>query len=113
MPSAEPIPVTPPLAAVPPVVCAHCGAPVAAEHVESGASEQYCCPGCRIVAGMLREHALQGYYEQPRGSAAAPQPALATGRDYAEFDDPAFRALYTRALPAEGGEQRCAELLLE
>src|SRR5689334_18559407 len=72
--------------------CGHCGEPVAADRFESSADTQFCCDGCRIVFSMLKQHGLAGYYEH-----GANQPAVATGRDYAEFDDPAFLSLYARA----------------
>ena len=79
--------------------CAHCGQPVPDALVDAQSDLQFCCSGCRIVCNMLREHALDGYYRQrdsePRASSATP--ALATGRDYAEFDDPRFLALYARS----------------
>jgi P-type Cu2+ transporter len=90
--------------------CAHCGEPVPAGAIERGDAQQFCCSGCRIVFRMLEQHALQGYYDyRSRGDEAAARPALATGRDYAEFDDPRFLALYAR----EHGEERTLELLLE
>jgi P-type Cu2+ transporter len=92
--------------------CAHCGQPLRGEQ-PSGPEEsaRFCCSGCRIVHDMLRQHALDAYYDQrdrePRPPDAAP--ALATGRDYAEFDDPSFLALYAQ----ERGDERTLELLLE
>jgi hypothetical protein len=101
-----PLPANGVLAADP--ACQHCGLPVPALSFDPGASEQFCCSGCRIVFGMLREHALDGYYAQRTSDEGVP-PALATGRDYAEFDDPAFVDRYTTLVQGE----RSAELLLE
>jgi len=101
-----PLPANGELAADP--ACQHCGLPVPALSFDPGASEQFCCAGCRIVFGMLREHALDGYYAQRTSDEGVP-PALATGRDYAEFDDPAFVERYTTLQRGE----RSAELLLE
>jgi Cu2+-exporting ATPase len=58
---------------------------------------------------MLHEHELERYYDYRSSDGDVPQPGLATGRAYAEFDDPAFLELYARR---HGGE-RTLELLLE
>jgi P-type Cu2+ transporter len=94
---------------VPDVACSHCGLNVAVADIDVGASYQFCCAGCRIVFGMLRQHELGGYYEHRVSDPEPARPALATGRDYAEFDEPAFLELYARR---RGGE-RTLELLLE
>jgi P-type Cu2+ transporter len=94
---------------VPPVECRHCGSPVPNAFLEPGAGDQFCCAGCRTVFQMLQAHALGGYYDQPRGDADAPQPALATGREYAELNDPAFLDSFS----STNGAERSAELLLE
>jgi P-type Cu2+ transporter len=91
------------------VDCRHCGLPVASASFDPSSDEQFCCRGCRTVFQMLREHELEGYYSQPRGDASAPEPALASGREYTEFDDPVFLDSFTSS---KGGE-RSAELLLE
>jgi len=87
-----------------PLACSHCGEPVADERLDAARATQFCCDGCRIVFAMLKQHGLDGYYEQ-----GAPQPALATGRDYAEFDDPSFLALYGK----RSGDEQALDLLLE
>jgi P-type Cu2+ transporter len=86
--------------------CSHCREPVPVERLAPGADAQFCCDGCRIVHAMLKQHALEGYYEH---GGEALQPALATGRDYAEFDDPSFSGLYA----ARCGDESSVELLLE
>ncbi|MEO8184190.1 MAG: heavy metal translocating P-type ATPase [Deltaproteobacteria bacterium] len=91
------------------VECRHCGLPVSSASFDPSSEQQFCCRGCRTVFQMLREHELEGYYAQPRGDASAPEPALATEREYAELDDPAFLDSFSRC---QGGE-RSAELLLE
>ncbi len=55
---------------------------------------------------MLKQHALDGYYAHAGGET---RPALATGRDYAEFDDPSFLSLYA----TKRGDEHTVELLLE
>lgn len=84
--------------------CSHCGEPVARERLDAASTLQFCCDGCRIVFAMLKQHGLDGYYQQ--GEA---RQALATGRDYAEFDDPSFLALYAK----KHGDEQTLDLLLE
>ncbi|HTV17068.1 MAG TPA: heavy metal translocating P-type ATPase metal-binding domain-containing protein, partial [Polyangiaceae bacterium] len=108
----EPVLTAPERASVPfsaaggaePTACDHCGEPVPAARIDAAAQAQFCCDGCRIVFGMLKQHGLDGYYDQ-----GAAQPALATGRDYAEFDDPSFLSLYAQ----KHGSQQTLDLLLE
>ncbi|HWO13439.1 MAG TPA: cation-translocating P-type ATPase, partial [Polyangiaceae bacterium] len=57
----------------------------------------------------LREHALDGYYSYRDREPGNAPPALATGRDYSEFDDPRFLDLYA----GSRGDHRTLELLLE
>ena len=92
-----------------PIDCRHCGSPVPSALLEPGADQQFCCAGCRTVFQMLQAHALESYYEQPKGGADALQPALTTGRDYSELNDPAFLDSFS----STNGAQRSAELLLE
>jgi Cu2+-exporting ATPase len=89
-----------------PINCEHCDQAVPSERFDVAAEAQFCCDGCRIVHAMLKQHALEGYYDHADG---ATEPALATGRDYAEFDDPNFLALYA----TKHGDQQTLELLLE
>ncbi|HEU4579512.1 MAG TPA: heavy metal translocating P-type ATPase [Polyangiaceae bacterium] len=96
-------------ALVPPIECRHCGSPVPGMLLEPGAEQQFCCAGCRSVFQMLHAHELESYYQQPRGDADAPQPALTTGRDYTELNDPAFLDSFS----STNGAERSAELLLE
>ncbi|MEY2929351.1 MAG: hypothetical protein RL033_100 [Pseudomonadota bacterium] len=91
------------------VDCRHCGLPVSNASIDASADEQFCCAGCRTVFQMLRANELEGYYAQPRGDADQPQAALATGREYAEFDDPAFLDSFS----SQQNGERSAELLLE
>jgi P-type Cu2+ transporter len=103
--SARSLSARPPLRSALPA-CAHCREPVPGARFDASASDQFCCDGCRIVFGMLKDHALGAYYDH-RGDVA--QPALATGRDYAEFDDPKFLDLYA----TKQGADNSVELLLE
>ena len=104
----DPLPrAVPPARAVP--ACAHCGQPVPPTLRNPESDLQFCCSGCRIVCNMLRQHALDDYYTQRDRGPGGATPARATGRDYSEFDDPRFLALYARAQ----GDERTLELLLE
>lgn len=86
--------------------CEHCDQAIPIERCDAVAEQQFCCDGCRIVYAMLKQHALAGYYDHAVG---AKRPALATGRDYAEFDDPSFLSLYA----SKRGDEQTIELLLE
>lgn len=80
----------------PQVRCAHCGLVVPAGLVEDGASEQYCCSGCRTAAGVVRACGLDAYYRLRESTDAKPRPVKLAGRAFAEFDDQTFTRLYTR-----------------
>ncbi len=56
-------------------------------------AEQFCCSGCRVVYGALRENGLLSYYNKRAAFEEDPGargPALATGLDFTHFDDPQF-----------------------
>ncbi|MCW5764804.1 MAG: heavy metal translocating P-type ATPase [Phycisphaeraceae bacterium] len=93
------------------VLCAHCRLLVPAGLVEPGATEQFCCHGCRAAYAVIHACGLEGYYRlmERMGDRATARDAEPSG-DYAEFDDPAFAALYCR--PATGN-LRAVELVLE
>ncbi|MBX3406192.1 MAG: cadmium-translocating P-type ATPase [Phycisphaeraceae bacterium] len=85
------------------VACSHCGLAVPTGLVEHGASEQFCCAGCRTAYAVIHSCGLDRYYAlreklEDREDRA---PAQSTRARYAEFDDPAFAELYCR--PAEPG----------
>jgi len=93
------------------VACSHCGLPVPKGLCEAGATEQFCCSGCRVVRSAIVAGGLGRYYDLRDNDGAAGRRAQTTGKSYAEFDDPAFVAAYCRAVPGSG---RCAtELYLE
>jgi Cu2+-exporting ATPase len=80
------------------VACSHCGLPVPAGLVDRGASEQFCCEGCRTAYAVIHSCGLDKYYAlrerlEDREDRA---PARSTRARYAEFDDPAFAELYCR-----------------
>jgi Cu2+-exporting ATPase len=87
--------------------CTHCGLPVPAGLVVPDESRQFCCGGCRAVWQILHEHGLEGYYRVANRRAAPPR---VSGRDFEEFDHPAFHRLYVR--PAGAGLST-VELYLE
>jgi P-type Cu2+ transporter len=78
------------------VTCSHCGLVVPPGLLEPGAAAQFCCTGCRTAWTIIHEVGLDRYYELAERREA---PVTPSGRSYAEFDHPAFRALYVRERP--------------
>ncbi|MEZ4367885.1 MAG: heavy metal translocating P-type ATPase [Kofleriaceae bacterium] len=76
-----------------PATCVHCGLPAPAPVVDDE-QRVYCCTGCAIVARTLRGHGLERFYAVRDADAPPPAPARATGRSYAELDDPAHQRLH-------------------
>jgi Cu2+-exporting ATPase len=76
------------------VACAHCRLPVPPGLLVEGAEVQFCCSGCRSVYNILHASGMARYYTMRDADPDAALPsaarALATGRSYAECDDPAF-----------------------
>jgi P-type Cu2+ transporter len=87
--------------------CAHCGLPVPAGELDSLAERQFCCAGCRTAWTVINEIGLSAYYDGDLRRGVAVHPS---GREYAEFDHPAFERLYVRTEP-DG--QKSAELYLD
>jgi Cu2+-exporting ATPase len=79
--------------------CDHCGLPVPAGLVESGAELQFCCSGCRVAYDVIHGAGLDGYYELKARIDAPEQAAMGRGAASTEFDDPAFSELYCRTRP--------------
>lgn len=92
------------------VLCAHCSLPVPPGLVVSGAPRQFCCHGCATAYEVIHSCGLDRYYALRAAADSDPAPARSTGRRYAEFDDPAFLALYARRAP---GGPPSVELFLE
>ncbi|MGE0441868.1 MAG: heavy metal translocating P-type ATPase [Gemmatimonadales bacterium] len=71
--------------------CAHCGLSVPAGECDPDATRQFCCPGCRTAWQLIHEFGLESFYQTDERRQAAVQ---SSGRDFAEFDHPAFERLY-------------------
>lgn len=82
------------------VACSHCTLPVPAGLVERGASEQFCCTGCRTAYRVIRAGGLSAFYDLVKSEPGEARRARETRAEYAHFDDPAFQRLYARPVPA-------------
>jgi Cu2+-exporting ATPase len=89
--------------------CAHCGQPVPAAARRSGEGAQFCCGGCRQVHALIQAWGLDQYYRLVERQPAVLAPARVTGREFADFDDPAVQAAASTAL----GARRRTRLHLE
>ncbi len=89
------------------VACTHCGLPVPEGLLDDKAERQFCCTGCHTAFSILHEHGLDSYYGFAERREA---PVRASGRNYEEFDHPAFAQLYVTRT-AEGLSR--TELYLE
>ncbi|HMN96691.1 MAG TPA: cation-translocating P-type ATPase [Phycisphaerales bacterium] len=85
-----------PAPATTPAECAHCGAEVPRGLLVPGAEKQFCCQGCRCVHELLGACGFDRYYALREAAEAPGRAARVAGRDYLEFDDPAFEALHVR-----------------
>lgn len=74
-------------------------------------TEQFCCAGCRSARAIIQSCGLENYYALLANAEAVPASSKATRRTYAEFDDPAFSALYCK--PVAASQFLEVELLLE
>lgn len=90
--------------------CAHCSLPVPEGLIDRAQAQQFCCHGCQTAYSIIHGCGLDAYYRLRQATQTSASPARNTARRYAEFDDPAFTALYAR--PVQGGLLH-AELLLE
>lgn len=88
-------------------ICAHCGLPLSAGLIQAGS--RFCCNGCATIFQMLVGAGLSDFYHQRQ---VAPKRAAAEGAaSFAQFDDPDFTQLYTRA--SEGSSQRHVDFFVE
>jgi len=58
-----------------PEACDHCGLPLTAAQRRAGT--RFCCAGCEVVYGLIREEGLDRYYDLRQGT-TAPPPTLRT-----------------------------------
>lgn len=70
-----------------PALCAHCALPVPASQVRIGATQQFCCAGCRQVNTLIHEWGLDQYYALIERQRAEIEPARVSGRSFDDFDD--------------------------
>lgn len=94
----------------PAVRCAHCTLPVPPGLVEAGASEQFCCAGCRAVYQTIHACGLSDYYRLLESAEVAAPTAEKVGGKFVVFDAESFQSLYVR--DASGGLKQ-TELVLE
>jgi Cu2+-exporting ATPase len=92
------------------VICTHCGLPVPSRLVRPEREEQFCCNGCEQVYGILHDWGFAGYYRLLDRTGGRGVPARVSGRQFQDFDDPAFLAEHSRA--ASNG-RRSIRLYLE
>ena len=78
------------------VTCTHCGLPVPSGLVDANTSEQFCCNGCQTAFVILTDHGLGRYYAFADRREA---PVRSSGRDFEEFDHPAFAERYVVRQP--------------
>lgn len=76
------------------VPCAHCALPVPRGLIESGASEQFCCAGCRAVYETIHSCGLDSYYRLRESADASFKPVALSADNFASFDTSAFGDLY-------------------
>ena len=79
------------------VACSHCGLPVPDSLHAPDAPEQFCCDGCRTVFAVIHGAGLERYYAERAEIDLNRTGASPSSKSYAELDDPAFLAEYTRA----------------
>ena len=91
-------------------LCAHCNLPVPAGLLDPAAENQFCCHGCSTAYTIIHSCHLDRYYAFRARDGATAQPALATGRRYAELDDPAFLELHA---PRNADGTRTTDFFLE
>ena len=90
--------------------CAHCGLVVPRGMVRHDLDEQFCCPGCEAAYRTIHACGLEEYYRLREVSTDERLRPPGAGHAFAEFDDPAFHAIYVSA-DADGISR--IELLLE
>lgn len=81
------------------VACTHCTQPVPRGLLIPGQDKQFCCHGCKSAHEIIHACGLDKYYAIRDADPGNAEPGKTTGRMYAEFDDPTFRALYVKGTP--------------
>ncbi|HTQ04714.1 MAG TPA: cation-translocating P-type ATPase [Polyangiaceae bacterium] len=82
-----------------PVACAHCGLPVAPTEPRAS-GPRFCCSACGVAYSIIHEAGLGAYYlHRDAGQADGAAKTRATGRSYAEYDDPVFEASHVETTP--------------
>jgi len=65
--------------------------------METDADHQFCCNGCRTAYTIIHSCGLSRYYDlATTDPASKPTAACTSDRQYQEFDDPKFHAMYVR-----------------
>lgn len=82
------------MAAAAGVKCTHCGLDVPPALVRADLPEQFCCHGCETVYRTIHECGLERYYELRDASTDQRFRPEVPDHAFAEFDDPAFEAVY-------------------
>lgn len=83
-----------------PPACTHCGLTVPKGLVQEGAIEQFCCNGCRGAYSVINACGLGNYYELLGRMGDHGSRSLVQDEAFAEYDDPAFAALYIQPADA-------------
>ncbi|KAA0216687.1 MAG: heavy metal translocating P-type ATPase [Leptolyngbya sp. PLA3] len=79
--------------------CTHCGLEVPPVLARTDLSEQFCCQGCETVYRTIHECGLERYYELRDASTNERVRPEVPDHAFAEFDDPAFEAVYVAQQP--------------
>ncbi|MEN0021367.1 MAG: heavy metal translocating P-type ATPase [Planctomycetota bacterium] len=80
------------------VECSHCGLDVPAGLIESDATEQFCCQGCRSVYRIIHGSGLDRYYDMRRSLERKKARAESRETPVSVYEDPAFIARYTETV---------------
>jgi Cu2+-exporting ATPase len=81
------------------VACTHCTLDVPAGLVVRGASEQFCCNGCRTAYAVIHAGGLGRFYEMAgREGSKANRGEGDAAKGFEHFDDAAFAQLYCRSV---------------
>jgi Cu2+-exporting ATPase len=76
--------------------CLHCGLPVPDTAPES---DVFCCAACGVAHSIIHGAGLGAYYQRRTELVASPRAVRPSGKSYAEYDDPTFRARHVTPTP--------------